>query len=48
MMQQFQDDILRTKQMAVEIENKLTSRIDMLEKRITRLEEIIDTLSTKK
>ncbi|HYX09398.1 MAG TPA: hypothetical protein VE912_21880 [Bacteroidales bacterium] len=47
-MQQFQDDILRTKQMAVEIENKLTSRIDMLEKRITRLEEIIDTLSTKK
>jgi hypothetical protein len=47
-MQQFQDDIFRAKQIAVEIEHKLTSKIELLEERVTRLEEIIKSLSEKK
>ncbi len=47
-MQQFQDDIFRAKQIAIEIEHKLTSKIELLEERVTRLEETIKTLSEKK
>lgn len=37
-MQQFQDDIMRAKQMATDFYEKLTARIDELEKRIKLLE----------
>ncbi|MFW5657058.1 MAG: hypothetical protein ACOCXS_02515 [Bacteroidota bacterium] len=38
-MQQFQDDIMRAKQLALEIEERLMEKIESLERRVSTLED---------
>jgi hypothetical protein len=41
-MQQFQDDIMKNKELILEIHRKLSQRLDELEKRMVELEKIVN------
>ena len=41
-MQQFQDDIMKNKELTLEINRKLSQRIDELDKRMAQLEKMIN------
>jgi outer membrane murein-binding lipoprotein Lpp len=47
-MQQFQDEIMKIKLLALDVNKKLSARIDELEAKVKELEKKVDELSEKK